>query len=179
MALAAINQVVVNSPYKNESFYMGVYAMGFRIFSGAVLAIIVFLAAQAAGMQGGSAFGVAMVPLIAAAINIMTGSIFSVSALSGILLLIVPLLPVTNWFGADVVAAIRGVTQDLKASVVEPVSPAPSPATLLARRLADIEAACTSGVLIPSACDEAKRQATQSMSLALGIGDSTASRPAN
>ena len=153
--------------------------MGFRIFSGAVLAVIVFMAVQAAGMQGGSAFAVAMVPLIAAAINVMTGPIFAVSALAGILFLIVPLLPVSNWFGADVVAAIRGVTQDLKTSVVDPVSTAPSAAIQLARRLADIEAACTSGVLTPSACDEAKRQAIQSMSQALGIGESSQPRPAN
>ena len=153
--------------------------MGLRIFSGAVLAIIVFFAAQAVGMQGGSAFAVAMVPLIAAAINVLTGPIFSVSALSGILFIIVPLLPVSNWFGADVVAALRGITQDLKTSVVDPVSPAPSAATLLARRLADIEAACTSGVLTPSACEEAKRQAIQSISQALGIGETAAPRPAN
>jgi hypothetical protein len=153
--------------------------MGFRIFSGAVLAIIVFMSVQAAGMQGGSAFAVAMVPLIAAAINVMTGPIFSVSALAGILFLIVPLLPATNWFGADMDALLRGITQNLKASVVDPVSTAPSAAMQLARRLADIEAACTSGVLTPSACEEAKRQAIQSMSQALGIGDSTAPRPAN
>lgn len=153
--------------------------MGFRIFSGAILAIVVFIAARSAGVQGGGAFAMAMVPLIAAAINVMTGPIFSVSALAGILFIIVPLLPVTNWFGADVVAAIRGVTQDLKTSVVDPVSPAPSAATLLARRLADIEAACTSGVLTPSACEEAKRQAIQSMSQALGIGENAAPRPAN
>jgi hypothetical protein len=153
--------------------------MGLRIFSGAVLAIIVFFAAQAVGMQGGSAFAVAMVPLIAAAINVLTGPIFSVSALAGILFIIVPLLPVSNWFGADVVAALRGITQDLKTSVVDPVSPAPSAATLLARRLADIEAACTSGVLTPSACEEAKRQAIQSISQALGIGETAAPRPAN
>ena len=153
--------------------------MGFRIFAGAVLAIVLFIAAQAAGMQGGSAFAVAMVPLIAAAINVMTGPIFSVSALAGILFLIVPLLPVSNWFGADVVAAIRGLTQGLKTSVVDPVSTAPSAAIQLARRLADIEAACTSGVLTPSACEEAKRQAIQSMSQALGIGENAAPRPAN
>jgi hypothetical protein len=151
--------------------------MGSRIFSGVVLAIIVFMAVQAAGMQGGSAFALAMVPLIAAAMNVMTGPVFSVSALSGILFLIVPLLPATNWFGADVVDAFHSVTQNLKASVVDPVSPAPSPATLLARRLADIEAACTSGVLAPSGCEEAKRRAIQSLSQALGIRDSTAPRP--
>jgi hypothetical protein len=153
--------------------------MGFRIFSGAILAIVVFIAARSAGVEGGGAFAIAMVPLIAAAINVMTGPIFSVSALAGILFLIVPLLPVSNWFGADMVAAIRGATQNLKASVVDPVSPTPSPATLLARRLADIEAACTSGVLTPSACEEAKRQAIQSMSQALGIGENAAPRPAN
>lgn len=153
--------------------------MGFRIFSGAVLAIVVFIASRSAGIQGGGAFAMAMVPLIAAAINVMTGPIFSVSALAGILFIIVPLLPVSNWFGADVVAALRGVTQELRASVVEPVSPAPSAATLLARRLADIEAACTSGVLTPSACEEAKRQAIQSMSQALGIGETSVPRPAN
>lgn len=153
--------------------------MGFRIFSGAILAIVVFIAARSAGVQGGGAFAMAMVPLIAAAINVMTGPVFSASALAGILFIIVPLLPVSNWFGADVVAALRGITQDLKTSVVEPVSPAPSSATLLARRLADIEAACTSGVLTPSACEEAKRQAIQSMSQALGIGETAAPRPAN
>jgi len=151
--------------------------MGSRIFSGVVLAIIVFMAVQAAGTQGGSAFALAMVPLIAAAMNVMTGPVFSVSALSGILFLIVPLLPATNWFGADVVDAFRSVTQNLKESVVDPVSPTPSPATLLARRLADIEAACTSGVLAPSGCEEAKRLAIQSLSQALGIRDSTAPPP--
>ena len=68
--------------------------MGFRIFSGAVLAIVVFIAAQKAGMQGSGAFVVARVPLISAAINVMTAPIFSVSALSGIFFIIVPLLPV-------------------------------------------------------------------------------------
>ena len=153
--------------------------MGFRIFSGAVLALVVFFALRATRMETGAALAVSMVPLISAAINVMTTPIFSVSALAGILFIIVPLLPVSNWFGADVVAAIRGYTQQVKASVVEPVTPAPSAATLLARRLADIEAACTSGVLTPSACEEAKRQAIQSMSQALGIGDSPAPRPAN
>ena len=151
--------------------------MGSRIFSGVVLAIIVFMAVQAAGMQGSGAFALAMVPLIAAAMNVMTGPVFSVSALSGILFLIVPLLPATNWFGADVFDVFHSVTQDLKASVVDPVSPAPSPATLLARRLADIEAACTSGVLAPSGCEEAKRRAIQSLSQALGIRDSTPPPP--
>jgi hypothetical protein len=153
--------------------------MGFRIFSGAVLAIVVFIAAGKAGMDGGGAFAVAMVPLIAAAINVMTGPVFSLSAIAGIAFIIVPLLPVSNWFGADVVAAIRGYTGQVKASVVDPVSPAPSAATLLARRLAEIEAACTSGVLTPATCEEAKRQAIQSMSQTLGIGDSAAPRPAN
>ena len=153
--------------------------MGFRIFSGVVLAIVVFIAAGKAGMDGGGAFAVAMVPLVAAAINVMTGPAFTVSALAGILFIIVPLLPVSNWFGADVVAAIRGLTQQVKSSVVEPVAPAPTAAAALARRLADIEAACTSGVLTPSACEEAKRQAIQSMSQALGVGDSSAPRPAN
>ncbi|MBM3591073.1 MAG: hypothetical protein FJX32_00205 [Alphaproteobacteria bacterium] len=153
--------------------------MGFRIFSGAVLAIGVFIAAQAVGMEGGAAFAVAMVPLISAAINVMTTPIFSVSAIAGILFIIVPLLPVTNWVGADVVAALRGVTQQVKASVVDPVTPPPSPAALLARRLTDIDAACTSGVLTPSACEEAKREAIQSMAQALGVGDSGAPRPAN
>jgi hypothetical protein len=153
--------------------------MGFRIFSGAVLAIVVFFAMRATGMETGAALAVSFVPLISAAINVMTGPIFSLSAVAGIAFIIVPLLPVTNWFGADMVAAIRGATQNLKASVVDPVSPTPSPATLLARRLADIEAACTSGVLTPSACEEAKRQAIQSMSQALGIGENAAPRPAN
>jgi hypothetical protein len=153
--------------------------MGFRIFSGVVLAIVVFIAAGKAGMDGGGAFAVAMVPLIAAAINVMTGPVFSVSAIAGLAFIIVPLLPVSNWFGADVVAAIRGYTGQVKASVVDPVSPAPSAATLLARRLAEIEAACTSGVLTPATCEEAKRQAIQSMSQTLGIGDSAAPRPAN
>jgi hypothetical protein len=153
--------------------------MGFRIFSGAVLAFVVFFAMRATGMETGAALAVAMVPLISAAINVMAGPVFSLSAIAGIAFIIVPLLPVSNWFGADVVAAIRGYTGQVKASVVDPVSPAPSPAALLARRLADIEAACSSGVLTPSACEEAKRQAIQSMSQALGIGDSAAPRPAN
>lgn len=153
--------------------------MGFRIFSGAVLAIVVFIAAGKAGMDGGGAFAVAMVPLIAAAINVMTGPVFSLSAIAGLAFIIVPLLPVSNWFGADVVAAIRGYTGQVKASVVDPVAPATSAAAALARRLADIEAACTSGVLTPATCEEAKRQAIQSMSQTLGIGDSSAPRPAN
>lgn len=153
--------------------------MGFRIFSGAVLALVVFFAMRATGMETGAALAVSMVPLIAAAINVMTGPAFTVSALAGILFIIVPLLPVSNWFGADVVAAIRGLTQQVKSSVVEPVAPAPTAAAALARRLADIEAACTSGVLTPATCEEAKRQAIQSMSQALGIGDSAAPRPAN
>ena len=153
--------------------------MGFRIFSGAVLAIVVFIAAGKAGMDGGGAFAVAMVPLIAAAINVMTGPVFSVSAIAGIAFIIVPLLPVSNWFGADVVAAIRGYTEQVKASVAEPVAPATSAAAALARRLADIEAACTSGVLTPSACDEAKHLAIQSMSQTLSIGESAAPQPAN
>lgn len=153
--------------------------MGFRIFSGAVLALVVFFAMRATGMETGAALAVSMVPLIAAAINVMTGPAFTVSALAGILFIIVPLLPVSNWFGADVVAAIRGLTQQVKSSVVEPVAPAPTAAAALARRLADIEAACTSGVLTPATCEEAKRQAIQSMSQALGVGDSAAPRPAN
>lgn len=153
--------------------------MGFRVFSGAVLAIVVFIAARAAGIEGVGAFAVAMVPLVSAAINVLTTPIFTVSALAGIFFIIVPLLPLSNWFGADVVAALRGVTQELKASVVEPVTPTPSAATLLARRLADIEAACNSGVLTPPACEEAKRQAIQSMSQALGIGETAAPRPGN
>ena len=153
--------------------------MGFRIFSGAVLALIVFIAAQKAGMEGGGAFAVAMVPLISAAINVMTTPIFSVSALSGIFFIIVPLLPVSTWLGEDVAAALRGLTRELKTSVVEPVTPPASPATQLAKRLADIEAACKSGVLTPSACEEAKRQAIQSMSQSLGLGDNSAPRQAN
>jgi hypothetical protein len=153
--------------------------MGFRIFAGAVLAIVVFIAAGKAGMDNGGAFAVAAVPLIAAAVNVMTGPVFTVSALAGIVFIIVPLLPVSNWFGADVVAAIRGLTQQVKSSAVEPVAPPPSPAAVLARRLTDIEAACASGVLTPSACEEAKRQAIQSMSQILGIGDPAAPRPAN
>lgn len=153
--------------------------MGFRIFSGAVLAFVVFFAMRATGMETGAALAVSLVPLISAAINVLTGPVFSLSAIAGIAFIIVPLLPVSNWFGADVVAAIRGYTEQVKASVAEPVAPATSAAAALARRLADIEAACTSGVLTPSACDEAKRQAIQSMSQALGIGDSAAPRPAN
>ena len=153
--------------------------MGFRIFSGAVLALVVFFAMRATGMETGAALAVSMVPLISAAINVMTAPIFSLSAIAGIAFIIVPLLPVSNWFGADFVVAIRNYTQQVKSMAVEPVTPAPSAATLLARRLADIEAACSSGVLTPSACEEAKRQAIQSMSQALGIGDSAAPRPAN
>lgn len=153
--------------------------MGFRIFSGAVLAIVVFIAAQKAGMQGSGAFAVAMVPLISAAINVLTTPIFSISALAGIFFIIVPLLPVSAWLGEDVAAALRGLTRDLKTSVVEPVSPPASPAAQLAKRLADIDAACTSGILTPAACEDAKRQAIQSMSQALGLGDSAAPRQAN
>jgi hypothetical protein len=153
--------------------------MGFRIFSGAVLALVVFLAMRATGMETGTALAVAMVPLVSAAINVITTPIFSLSAIAGIAFLIVPLLPVENWFGAEFVQAIRNYTGQVRSLAVDQVSPATSPATLLARRLADIDAACTSGVLSPPACEEAKRQAVQSMSQALGIGDSAAPRPAN
>lgn len=153
--------------------------MGFRIFSGAVLAIVVFFAMRATGMDTGAALAVSMVPLISAAINVITGPVFSVSAIAGIAFLIVPLMPVNDWFGAEFVQAMRNYTGQVKSLAVEQVAPATSPATLLARRLADIEAACTSGVLTPSACEDAKRQAIQSMSQALGIGDSAAPRPAN
>ena len=153
--------------------------MGFRIFSGAVLAFVVFFAMRATGMETGTALAVSTVPLISAAINVMTGPIFSLSAIAGLVFIIVPLLPVSNWFGADVVAAIRNYTGQVKPLAVEQGAPAPSPATLLARRLADIEAACTSGVQTPSACEEAKRQAIQNMSQALGIGETATPRPAN
>jgi hypothetical protein len=158
---------------------IGRLIMGFRIFSGAVLAFVVFFAMRATGMETGAALAVSMVPLISAAINVMTGPIFSLSAIAGLVFIIVPLLPVSNWFGADVVAAIRNYTGQVKSLAVEQGAPAPSPAMLLARRLADIEAACTSGVLTPSACEEAKRQAIQNMSQALGIGETAAPRPAN
>ena len=153
--------------------------MGFRFFSGTALAIVVFFAMRAASLETGAALAVAAVPLISAAINVMTGPIFSLSAIAGLMFIIVPLLPVSNWFGADVVAAIRGYTAQVRPSVAEPVAPTPSAATALARRLADIEAACTSGVLTPSACEEAKRQAIQGISQALGIGETSAPRPAN
>ena len=109
--------------------------MGFKIFSGAVLAIVVFFAMRATGMETGAALAVSLVPLISATINVMTGPIFSLSAIAGIAFIIVPLLPVSNWFGADVVAAIRGYTEQVKASVAEPVAPATSAAAALARRL--------------------------------------------
>jgi hypothetical protein len=153
--------------------------MGFRIFSGAVLAIIVYFAAQKAGMQGGGAFAVAMVPLISAAINVLTTPIFSASALAGIFYLILPLMPVGAWLGEDVAAALRGVTRELKSSVAQPATPATSASSQLTRRLAEIEAACASGALAPSACEDAKRQAIQQFSQSLGLGDNPAPRPAN
>jgi hypothetical protein len=153
--------------------------MGFRIFSGAVLAVVVFFAMRATGMETGAALAVSMVPLISAAINVITGLVFSASALAGIAFLIVPLLPVNDWFGAEFVQTIRNYTDKVVSIAVEQGAPTSSPAMLLARRLADIEAACTSGVLTPSACEEAKRQAIQNMSQALGIGETAAPRPAN
>lgn len=153
--------------------------MGFRMFSGVVLAIVVYFAMRATGMETGAALAVCLVPLFSAAINLMTGPIFSVSAIAGIAFIILPLLPVSHWFGADVVDAIRNYSQQMKSIAVEPVTPAPSAATRLAHRLADIEAACTSGVLTYSGCKEAKRQAIQSVSQALGIGETTAPRAAN
>jgi hypothetical protein len=153
--------------------------MVFRLFSGAVLACIVFIAAGKAGIEGGNAFAVAAVPLIASAINVMAGPIFLLSALSGILMIIVPMLPVSNLFGVDVVASIRGLPEQVKSSVVNPAASAPSAATALARRLADIEAACTSGALTPAACEEAKRNSIQSMSRALGISETVAPSATN
>lgn len=153
--------------------------MGFRIFSGALLTFVVFFAMRATGMETGAALAVSLVPLISAAINVLTGPIFSLSAIAGIAFIIMPLLPTSNWFGADVVATVRGYTYHVKSFVADRSVPAASAATALARRLADIEAACTAGVLTPSACDEAKHQAMQSMSQALGIGESAAPRPAN
>ena len=44
--------------------------MAFRVFSGLVLAVVGFIAAHMAGMEGGGAFAVALVPLISAAINV-------------------------------------------------------------------------------------------------------------
>jgi hypothetical protein len=153
--------------------------MGFRIFSGALLAIVVFFAMRTAGMETGAALAVSLVPLISAAINVMTAPIFSLSAIAGIAFIIVPLLPVSNWFGADVMDTIRNNTRQMRSMAVEPVSPMHSTTSLLARRLEDIEAACTSGVLTPSACEGAKRQAIQSMSQALGIGETAALRVTN
>jgi hypothetical protein len=153
--------------------------MRFRIFSGAVLAVVVFFAMRATGMETEAALVVSMVPLISAAINVITGLVFSASAIAGIAFLVVPLLPVNDWFGAEFVQKIRDYTGQIKSLAVEQVAPTTSPASLLARRIADIEAACTSGVLTPSACEEAKRQAIQSMSQALGIGETAAPRPAN
>ena len=153
--------------------------MGFRMFSGVVMAIVAYFAMRATGMEAGAALAVCLVPLISAAINIMTGPIFAVSAIAGIAFIILPLLPVSNWFGADVVDAIGNYSRQVKSMAVEPVTPAPSAASLLARRFGDIEAACTSGVLTPSACEEAKRQAIQSMSQALGIGETNPPRAAN
>ena len=153
--------------------------MWFRIFSGTVLSIVVFFAMRAIGMEPGSARAVASVPLISAAINIMTGPIFSVSAMAGIAFIIMPLLPVSYWLGSDVVAAIRGLPVQAKSYMEDSVVSAPSAATSLARRLADIEAACASGMLTPTACDEAKHLAIQSISQALGIGEATEPRLAN
>ena len=153
--------------------------MGFRIFSGAVLAIVVFIAARSAGVQGGGSFAMAMVPLVSAAINVMTTPVFTVSALAGILFVIVPLLPVTSWLGEDVAAALRGVGREFRSEVVQPMSAQQSPSGALARRLADIESACNSGVLSPQGCEDAKRNAVQNITEALGVGGAAPSRPAN
>jgi hypothetical protein len=153
--------------------------MGFRIFSGAVLAVIVFIAARSAGVQGGGSFAMAMVPLVSAAINVMTTPVFTVSALAGILFIIVPLLPLSSWLGEDLTAALRGVGQEFRSEVVQPVSAQQSPSAALARRLSDVEAACNSGVLTPQACEEAKRTAIQNISETLGVGGAAPPRPAN
>ena len=153
--------------------------MGFRIFSGAVLAVVVYFAMIAIGMETSTALAVSSVPLISAAINVLTTPIFSLSALAGIAFLIMPLLPLDNWFGAELVQAVRNFSDQAKSLVADKIAPGASPATAFSQRLADIEAACTSGVLNASACEEAKRQAIQSMSQALGIGDTAAPRPTN
>lgn len=153
--------------------------MGFRIFSGAVLAIIVFIAARSAGVQGGGSFAMAMVPLVAAAINVMTTPVFTVSALAGILFIIVPLLPISSWLGEDLTATLRGVGREFRSEVVQPMSSQQSPSAALARRLTDVEAACNSGVLTPQACEEAKRIAIQNITESLGVGGAAAPRSAN
>ncbi len=154
--------------------------MGFRLFSGLVLAVVVFIAARMAGMEGGGAFAVAFVPLISAAINVLTTPIFSASALAGIIFIILPLLPVSQWIGEDFAAALRGLTRELKSSVTAGNPAQPSTAVSLSRRMSDIEAACASGVLAPSACDEAKRNLLQSVSDQLGVRDgATPARSAN
>jgi hypothetical protein len=58
--------------------------MGFRLFSGAVLTVVLFFALRAAGMETGSAAAIALVPLISGAVNVLTAPIFSGSALVGI-----------------------------------------------------------------------------------------------
>ncbi len=178
MALSAINQVVVNSPYKNESFYMGGYAMGFRLFSGAVLAIVLFFAMRAAGLKADSAIVVSLVPLISGVINLLTGPIFTSSALAGVLFLILPLLPVGARLGENIVTVLGSVTGELKSSAGQHVTPATSASSQLASQLSEIEGACNSGALAPSACGEAKRQAIQQFSQSIGLGESPAPRPA-
>ncbi len=154
--------------------------MGFRLFSGLVLAVVVFIAAHMAGMEGGGAFAVALVPLISAAINVLTTPIFSVSALAGIFFIILPLLPISHWFGDDVAATLRGLTRELKSSVTAANPAQPNTPVSLSRRMSDIEAACASGVLAPAACDEAKRNLLQSVAEQLGVRDgATPARNAN
>jgi hypothetical protein len=53
---------------------------------------------------------VSMVPLISAAINVITGLVFSASAIACIVFLVVPLLPVNDWFGSEFVQKIRNYT---------------------------------------------------------------------
>jgi hypothetical protein len=84
--------------------------MGFRLFSGAVLAVVLFSAMRAAGLKADSAFVVSLVPLISGVINVLTGPIFTSSALAGVFFLILHLLPVGARLGENVATVLGSVT---------------------------------------------------------------------
>jgi hypothetical protein len=88
-------------------------------------------------------------------------------------------MPFGASLGEDIAAAVRGVARELTSSVAQSASPVTTASSQLTRRVAEIEAACASGALAPSACEDAKRQAIQQFSQTLGLGDNPAPRPGN
>lgn len=152
--------------------------MGFRLFSGAVLTFALFFAMRAAGVQTDSAFVIALLPLISGVINVLTGPIFTSSALAGIFFLVLPLLPVGAQLGENAAAMLGSFNQAFKPSAAQPAPSATRASSQLAIQLNEIEGACNSGALDASACAEAKRQAIRQFSQSIGLGESAAPRPA-